>query len=65
MRQLLKRVFQLAVPAGGLGIVALVALHHVTQVLASGPLFYISDRVLKEQIAPVSAQRILAALVRR
>ena len=66
MKYLLRRVLPFGLPAGGFGMVVLIVLYHVAPILADGPLKkYGSDRALKEQVAPVDVQRILAALVRR
>ena len=66
MKSVLKRVFPFAIPGGGLGIaIVLLALNHASQVLASGPLSYCSDRRVKERIAPAEVQAVLTALVKR
>ena len=66
MKRTLKRLFSFALPGGGLGLaLVLLALHHASQVLASGPLFYCSDRDVKERIAPAEVQAVLTTLVKR
>jgi hypothetical protein len=66
MKQTMKRVFSFTLPGGGLGLaLVLLALHHASQVLASGPLFYCSDRAVKESIAPAEVQAVLTGLVKR